>query len=74
MTMRYGHVPTGIIYFCRYCGCDDLNACVDENGHPCAWVLLDVETPSGICSACAEDCNYNQRVFLFAGRQEAGHV
>ena len=38
---------------CRGCGCDDNHACVTAAG-PCAWVLLDVETPTGVCSACAE--------------------
>lgn len=38
---------------CRGCGC--------SAGHPmrccsggCSWVLLDLPTPTGVCSACAE--------------------
>lgn len=37
---------------CRGCGCDDDHACV-VGGVACCWVLLDVDVPSGICSACA---------------------
>lgn len=34
---------------CRGCGCTDRHACPGG----CAWVLLDVAMPTGICSACA---------------------
>lgn len=34
---------------CRGCGCTDSHACPGG----CSWVLLDIEEPSGICSACA---------------------
>jgi hypothetical protein len=40
---------------CRGCGCTDLHACPGG----CAWVLLDVEIPTGICSACAEDMEWD---------------
>lgn len=33
---------------CRICGCTDLNACVDVDGEPCAWMDED------LCSACAD--------------------
>lgn len=31
---------------CRVCGCGDLDACVEFDGFPCAWVEPD------LCSAC----------------------
>lgn len=34
---------------CRGCGCTDARACLGG----CAWYLLDVGTPSGVCSVCA---------------------
>lgn len=33
---------------CRFCGCTDLNACIDGDGHACYWVAPDV------CSECRE--------------------
>ena len=50
---------------CRGCGCDDHHACITAEG-PCAWVLLDVETPTGICSACATDAGWDQRFLALA--------
>lgn len=35
---------------CRGCGCTDSQACPGG----CAWVLLDIASPTGICSRCAE--------------------
>jgi hypothetical protein len=52
MTRIFGGRPGGL-RMCRRCGCDDDHACITDDG-PCAWVLLDVETPTGVCSACAE--------------------
>lgn len=43
---------------CRGCGCTDDHACATEDG-PCSWVLLDIPTPSGFCSSCAEDVEWN---------------
>jgi hypothetical protein len=34
---------------CRRCGCDDLHACLDDLGRPCAWV------EPGLCSACSDE-------------------
>lgn len=44
--------------FCRGCGCTDNHACIDDAG-PCGWFVLDVGTPSGVCTRCAAelDCN-----------------
>jgi hypothetical protein len=42
-----GAVPEPRI--CRGCGCTDARACPGG----CAWVLLDIATPTGICSRCA---------------------
>lgn len=44
---------------CRGCGCTDDNACV-VRGVPCCWILLDVDTPTGICSACAARARWDQ--------------
>jgi len=40
---------------CRGCGCTDLRACPGG----CSWVLLEVESPTGICSACAEGMDWD---------------
>jgi hypothetical protein len=48
---------------CRGCDCDDNHACITGDG-PCHWVLLDIETPTGICSSCAELYGWDQRLFL----------
>ncbi len=40
---------------CRGCGCTDLHGC--QLG--CCWVLLDIATPSGICSQCAEEMDWD---------------
>lgn len=46
----------GVVFTCRGCGCgcDDNHACIDGRGRPCSWALLDIETPTGVCSTCAE--------------------
>lgn len=54
---------------CRACGCTDSNACVTTEG-PCCWVLMDVDTPTGICSACAIEFDFEQELFIFAGRED----
>lgn len=38
---------------CVSCGCDDLNACVDDGGQACHW-LVEFDDDTGICSACPE--------------------
>lgn len=48
---------------CRGCGCTDDNACITEHG-PCAWVLLDVETLTGVCSACAQDVDWDPEALM----------
>jgi hypothetical protein len=35
---------------CRGCYCDDNRACAGG----CSWVLLDVGSPTGVCSTCAD--------------------
>jgi hypothetical protein len=47
---------------CRGCGCDDNHACMTGDG-PCRWVLLDLDAPTGVCSACAELLGWDQRFF-----------
>lgn len=43
---------------CRGCGCTDSHACPDG----CSWVLLDIETPSGICSPCAIAVDFDTEI------------
>ena len=62
MTHILGRKPDRI---CRCCGCSDDNACVTSTG-PCFWVLLDVETPTGVCSACAAELDFNQEAMATA--------
>lgn len=50
---------TANIRTCRCCGCDDLHACQVAPGVGCSWVLLDIEGPTGICSACAAQLDYD---------------
>jgi hypothetical protein len=68
---KTGDFQIGVINTCRGCGCDDFDACVDDEGNACCWVLLDINEPTGICSACAQACGYSQKVFLLVGRVEA---
>jgi hypothetical protein len=70
MALRYGKIPTSTIYTCRGCGCDDMNACVTDDG-PCAWVLLDVETPTGVCSCCAWDVGWHPVELAIMGKGKA---
>lgn len=49
------------VRLCRGCGCDDDHACITEHG-PCAWVLLDIDTPTGICSACAVEMGFDPQI------------
>lgn len=42
-----------LVAACITCGCHDLRACCDEASDlPCAWVRLDRELGTGVCSAC----------------------
>lgn len=54
---------------CRGCGCTDDRACLTEYG-PCAWTLLDVTTPTGICSVCAEELDWHQDLMIELGRDQ----
>ena len=45
---------------CRGCGCTDLQACPGG----CAWVLLDIGRPSGICSQCAEEVAWEPEMMM----------
>lgn len=40
---------------CRSCGCTDLHACAGG----CEWALLDIETPTGVCSTCAAELDWD---------------
>jgi predicted amidophosphoribosyltransferase len=54
--------PISKLRICRGCGCHDLHACPGG----CSWVLFDVDIPSGICSACAQDFNWHPRAMMEA--------
>lgn len=45
------------ILSCNGCGCDDRHPCITEGG-PCAWFMLSIDGPSGLCTACAEELGY----------------
>lgn len=64
--MRRAHLHT-----CRGCDCDDNHACETPDG-PCAWILLDIATPTGVCSACAIELNWDQEGMAFVGRDRDG--
>lgn len=49
--------------FCRGCGCTESRACPEG----CEWVLLDVDLPTGICSACAWELNWEPVLMLTTG-------
>lgn len=51
---------------CRGCGCDDDYACETPDG-PCSWVLLDVDLPTGVCSACAVRAGWDMRALATMG-------
>lgn len=55
---------------CRSCGCDENNACVDDFG-PCAWVLLDIATPTGVCSRCADEIEWHPALMATLGLDDA---
>jgi hypothetical protein len=50
--------------FCRGCGCTEHKACcvAIEGGMPvgCSWVALDLDGPSGFCSSCAIEHEWDQ--------------
>lgn len=54
---------------CRACGCTDRNACIAPQG-PCRWTLLDIATPTGVCSACAEEMDWHPLLLATAGIEE----
>ena len=53
---------------CRGCGCDDDHACIGDDGQPCSWSLLDIDTPTGICSECADRARWHPLAFAAIGR------
>jgi len=54
---------------CRGCGCDDTNAWLDGAGQACSWTLLDIETPTGVCSSCAVRAGWHPVVLSAIGRR-----
>jgi hypothetical protein len=51
---------------CRGCGCTDDHACIADDG-PCSWVLFDIESASGICSACADHVEWDSQIMATHG-------
>lgn len=45
-------VPAALGPVCVICGCSEADACLDDAGCPCAWVMRDER--AGLCTACAE--------------------
>lgn len=45
----HGRKPVNIAV-CIGCGCDDLHACEDGLGDPCAWFVVDRRLGIGICT------------------------
>jgi hypothetical protein len=67
-SMTKPRLPT--LRICRGCGCNDLAACAGG----CSWVLLDVATPTGVCSQCAKEWEWNPDLMHFAVRDESGEI
>lgn len=59
----------GNVNVCRVCGCDDDRACIVD-GVPCHWVVLDIDTPTGIYSACAVKVGWQRFLFSFVAAQD----
>jgi len=59
----------GKLRICRGCGCDDNHACITDDG-PCAWALIDLVTPTGVCTACAMELAWHPIVLLNVGRED----
>lgn len=51
---------------CRGCGCTENRPCPGG----CAWVLLDIATPTGICSVCAEELMWDPGALVMLGLEE----
>lgn len=45
----FEHIAT-----CIHCGCDDIAACISEEGIPCHWLRVDYDAGIGICSECGD--------------------
>lgn len=56
----FGRQSTRDLRTCRGCGCDDDHAC--DGG--CSWVLLDIDAPTGVCSACADAVGWDPRTLM----------
>lgn len=55
---------------CRGCGCADDRACLTDGLGSCFWVLFDIASPSGICSACADDWEWDAKTMALIGWKE----
>jgi hypothetical protein len=52
-----------IIRTCRGCGCTDLHACLGG----CSWTVQDVDSPTGVCSTCAEQLGFHPHLLAGIG-------
>lgn len=58
-----GEVISSELRTCRGCGCDDLHACPGG----CAWALLDIDEPTGVCTTCAEQLQWQMGLLATVG-------
>lgn len=57
------HQPAPGDRTCRGCGCTDSRACPGG----CAWLLLDIAAPTGVCTTCAEILQYQMDLLASIG-------
>lgn len=56
--------------YCRICGCTERGACVGG----CTWVLLDIDRPTAICSACAHGLEWDPILMARVGLEERDYA
>jgi len=44
---------------CRYCGCTDDHACIEDDGTACSWLIM--AGNQSVCSKCAKDRQHEKR-------------
>lgn len=55
--------PFGMQRYCRGCGCTERHACgirTERGTICCSWVVLDLDSPTGFCNACAMASDWSQ--------------
>jgi hypothetical protein len=66
--------PFGKQRFCRGCGCTETCAChvnTDRGTIGCWWIVLDLDGPTGFCSACAIEQGWDQESIAALALYEA---